>query len=332
MPRIFTQKDAPAAGLAGERVALIGFGNQGRAHAANLRDGGTEPLLGLRPGGGSWNSARELGFTVLTPAEAARKADILVMLTPDETQAELYEREIRPHLRPGSALSFAHGFAVGFGLLEPADGIDVFLVAPKAQGRALRRLYEEGHGAAALIAVEKDTSGRAWERALAYAAALGCLRTGAFETRFREEAVSDLFGEQSVLCGGLSELVRAAFDTLVARGYSPEVAYFECLHEVKILADLLHARGIDGMRDVISGTALYGDLTRGRRIVDESVRARMSELLDEIESGDFAREWVAENAAGRPQLDKRRREDAEHAIEEAGRKVRALMPWLEEDS
>jgi ketol-acid reductoisomerase len=331
MPRLFTHENAPVEGLANRCIALLGFGNQGAAHAANLRDEGAEPLIGLRPGGASWNSAVQKGFTVVECDEAARRADVLILLTPDETQAAVYAAEIQPHLREGAALGFAHGFSVGFGLLKPRQDLDVFMVAPKAQGRAVRRLYEAGHGAAALVAVEQDATGKAWEITLAYAAALGCLRTGAFETRFREEAVSDIFGEQSVLCGGLAELVRAAFDTLVAKGYQPEIAYFECLHEVKILADLMHARGIAGARELISGTALYGDLTRGRRLIDAGVRERMKAMLAEIESGDFAREWIAEHEAGRPHLEERRREDAGHAIEEAGRRVRSLMPWLEEE-
>jgi len=331
MSRLYTQKDAPEGGLAGERVVLAGFGNQGRAHAANLRDSGVEPLIALRPGGPSWKAAAEAGFAVATLAEAAAEADILVMLTPDESQAELYEAEIRPHLRPGAALGFAHGFSVGFGLLDPGPEMDIFLVAPKAQGLKVRELYKTGKGAAALVAVERDASGRAWPRALAYAEALGCLRTGALETTFREEAVSDLFGEQAVLCGGLSELIRAAFDTLVARGYDPAIAYFETLHEVKILADLIYAKGIDGMRRHISGTALWGDLSRGRRIIDAGTRERMAALLDEIESGDFAREWVEEHRSGRPRLRARLEADAGHPIEEAGRRVRALMPWLKEE-
>ena len=329
--RRFDSNDTPPKGLTGKRVAIVGYGNQGRAHAANLRDEGVDLVVGAREGGPSWNSAREAGFEVLVPAEAAAVADILLLLTPDETQATFYDAEIRPHLRAGSALGFAHGFAVGFGLLDPGPEIDLFLVAPKAQGRTVRSLYKEGRGAAALIGVERDATGHAWEIALAYAAALGCLRTGALETSFREEAVSDLFGEQAVLCGGLSELVRAAYDTLVDRGYSAEIAYFECLHEVKILADLMHAKGIDGMRRHISGTALYGDLTRGRRVIDESTRARLGELLSEIESGDFAREWVAEAAAGSPRLRELQAKDAAHGIEEAGRKVRSMMPWLEDD-
>lgn len=330
MARIFDWRDAPADGLAGRRIAIIGYGNQGRAHAANLRDEGLAPLIGARPVGRAWNSAREAGFETLAPAAAAAAADIVLLLTPDETQAALYASEIRPHLKAGAALGFAHGFAVGFGLLDPGPGIDVFLVAPKAQGRMVRRLYTEGRGAAALVAVHQDATGGAWQTALAYAAALGCLRTGALATSFREEAVSDLFGEQAVLCGGLSELVRAAFDTLVARGYAPEIAYFECLHEVKILADLIYAKGIDGMRGMISGTALYGDLTRGKRVVDAALRGRLADMLGEIESGDFAREWVAEAAAGAPRLTALRSADAAHPIEAAGRRVRSLMPWLDD--
>ena len=332
MPRLHTEKDRPAAGLAGRRVAVVGFGNQGAAHAACLRDEGADLVVGARPDGPSWNRAAEAGFTVLDAPSAARGADVLMLLTPDETQAELFEAGIRPHLKPGAALGFAHGFAVGFGLLDPGPGTDVFLVAPKAQGDAVRRLYNEGRGAAALVAVERDATGKAWETCLAYAGALGCLRTGAFETSFREEAVSDIFGEQAVLCGGLSELIRAGFDTLVERGVQPEIAYFECLHEVKILADLVHRRGIEGMRGRISGTALYGDLTRGKRVVDDRVRATMRALLDEVDSGEFAREWVAERRAGGEKLAALRRADAEHPIEAAGRAVRALMPWLEEEA
>jgi len=331
MPRHFSHKDAPANGLAGARVVLAGFGNQGRAQAENLRDSGANPLLGLREGGPSWQLATELGFQVANVAEAAAQADILMMLTPDETQAELYEAEIRPNLRPGKALGFSHGFAVGFGILDPDPETDIFLVAPKAQGLKVRELYIEGRGAAALLAVHQDASGRAWERTLAYAEAIGCLRSGALETSLREEAISDLFGEQAVLCGGLSELIRAAFDTLVARGYDPEIAYFETLHEVKILADLIHAGGIDGMRRHISGTALWGDLSRGRRVVDGGTRERMEALLDDIESGRFAREWVEEHRNGRPRLRERLEADAAHPIESAGKRVRALMPWLKEE-
>jgi len=265
-------------------------------------------------------------------AEAAAEADILMMLTPDETQAELYDTEIRGRLRPGAALGFAHGFALGFGLLDPEPELDLFMVAPKAQRLKGRQLYREDRGAAALIAVERDFSGRAWQRALAYAHALGCLRSGAVETSLRAEAVSDLFGEQAVLCGGMSELIRAAFDTLLARGYDPEIAYFETLHEVKIIADLIHRKGIDGMRRHISGTALWGDLSRGRRIIDESVRGRMEEILEDIESGRFAREWVEEHRSGRETLRESLEADAEHPIEEAGRRVRSFMPWLEEEA
>ena len=331
MAKLFSEKDAPPHGLAGRRVAIVGFGNQGAAHASNLRDSGVDVIVGARRGGVSWNSAREQGFTVLSPAEAAGAAPVLLLLTPDETQVELYEAEIRPNLAKGAALGFAHGFAVGFGLLDPGPDLDVFLVAPKAQGLKVSELYGKGRGALALVAVHRDFTGTAWDTALAYAAAIGCLRSGAIETSFREEAVSDLFGEQAVLCGGLGELVRAAFDTLVARGHNPEIAYIECLHEVKILADLLYKRGIAGMRGKISSTALYGDATRGPRVIDEGTRARMAEILDEIESGDFAREWIAENAAGRPQLNRRLALDAEHPIEAAGKRVRDLMPWLEEE-
>ena len=330
MARRYDLSDAPPRGLDGQRVILAGYGNQGRAQAANLRDSGANLALALRPGP-SRDAALAAGFTVLDPAEGARQADILMLLLPDEVQAEVYAAELGPHLRPGAALGFAHGFAVGFGLLEADPGLDLFLVAPKAQGLELRRLYRHGRGAAALVAVHRDASGRALERALAYAEAIGCLRTGVLETSFREEAVSDLFGEQAVLCGGLSELIRAAFDTLVQRGYDPEIAYFETLHEVKILADLIHSRGIDGMRGQISGTALYGDLSRGRRVIDAETRARMAGLLDEIESGDFAREWIDEHGRGRPSLEKARAADAAHPIEAAGREVRAMMPWLEEE-
>ena len=330
MARRYHESDAPPGGLGSQRVVLVGFGNQGRAQAENLRDSGANLALALRTGP-SRDAALEAGFTVLDPVEGAREADILMLLLPDEVQADFYNAELAPHLRPGAALGFAHGFAVGFDLLEPAPELDVFLVAPKAQGMKVRELYRQGRGAAALIAVHRDAGGRALERALAYAAAIGCLRTGALETSFREEAVSDLFGEQAVLCGGLSELIRAAFDTLVERGYDPEVAYFETLHEVKILADLIHSRGIDGMRRHISGTALYGDLTRGRRVIDGGTRERLAVLLDEIETGAFAREWLDEHRRGCPLLEKVRAADAAHPIEAAGRKVRAMMPWLEEE-
>lgn len=329
MARLYTIEDRPSAGLAGERVVLAGFGNQARAHAANLRDSGANLALALRESGESAARARGEGYEVLGLEEGAAEADLFVLLIPDESQPDFY-RSLESRLKPGTALGFAHGFAIGFGLIEVRKDLDCFLVAPKAQGLKVRELFEEGKGAAALISVHQDASGRAMERALSYADAIGCLRSAAFETTFREEAVSDLFGEQAVLCGGMSELIRASFDTLVDAGYSPEIAYFETLHEMKILADLIYRKGIDGMRRHISGTALYGDLSRGRRVIDEGTRKRLRDMLKEIESGEFAREWMDEHRSGRPLIGKRMDEDAQHEIESAGKKVRSLMPWLEE--
>ena len=331
--RVFYDRDADLNLIKGKKVAIIGYGSQGHAHALNLKDSGVaEVAIGLRPGSSSAAKAEGEGLKVMSVADAAAWADVVMMLTPDELQAEIWENELKPNMKQGSALFFAHGLNIHFNLIEPRADMDICMVAPKGPGHTVRAEYKRGAGVPCLVAIAQDATGNAHDLSLSYASAIGGGRAGIIETTFREECETDLFGEQTVLCGGLSELIRAAFDTLVARGYAPEIAYFECLHEVKILADLIHAKGIAGMRGHISGTALYGDLTRGRRVVDDGVRARMASILDEIESGDFAREWVAEAAAGAPRLKARQAADAEHAIEAAGRRVRAMMPWLEEDA
>jgi ketol-acid reductoisomerase len=322
--KVFAATDRVRDGLRDATVAVLGYGNQGHAHALNLRDAGTHVVVGARPGGEGDRAARADGFEVMDLARATAVADVVVILLPDEAQADAFAREIGPNLRPGAALVFAHGFAVAFGGVAPPAGHDVVLVAPKGQGHFLRRSFVEGNGVPCLLAVGTDASGDALQTALSYAERLGCLRAGAIETTFREEAITDLFGEQAVLCGGVPELVKAAFETLVARGYAPEVAYIECLQELKIIADLMYEGGLAHMRARISRTAAWGSFESGPRVVGGEARRALEAILDDIESGRFARDWLEEARTGQKQLAARMRAEADHDIERAGRVARAL--------
>jgi ketol-acid reductoisomerase len=314
--------------IAGRRVAVIGYGSQGHAHALNLKDSGVDVRVGLRPGSASWAKAEEAGLRVVAIDQAAKEADLVMILLPDTEQAAVYESAIGPNLDDGDALFFAHGFNIHFDQISPPPGVDVGMVAPKGPGHLLRRTFTEGGGVPSLVAVAQDATGKARDLGLSYAHALGATRAGVLETTFEEETETDLFGEQVVLCGGLTALVTAGFETLVAAGYQPESAYFECLHELKLIVDLMYEQGISGMRFSISDTAEYGDMTRGPRIIDESVRAEMGRILDEIRDGRFAAEWVAENRAGRKRFEQLRAEGAAHPIEKVGAELRAMMPFV----
>ena len=309
-------------------IAVIGYGSQGRAHALNLRDSGYNVIVGARPDGASFQKARADGLQVFDPATAASKADLVALLTPDMQQPQVFEDAIKPNLRPGGALLFAHGFNVHFGQIKPEAVWDIILVAPKGPGALVRREYEAGHGVPCLVAVHQDVSGQALMRAQDYAHGIGGARGGLITTSFAEETETDLFGEQAVLCGGVTELVVRGFETLVEAGYQPEVAYFECMHELKLIVDLLHEGGMAKMHQFISETAQYGDLTRGPRIVDAGTKARMKEILEEIKTGQFAREWVAEYKSGNQQYQALKEADLKHPIETVGEKLRARMPWL----
>jgi ketol-acid reductoisomerase len=328
MATIYYDKDASLDMLAGKRLAVLGYGSQGRAHARNLSDSGLEVTVGLRKDGPSWERAEQDGMSVATLPEACSGADLVALLIPDQHQAEAYRESVEPNLKPGAALLFAHGFNVHFGQILPPDDADVVMVAPKAPGALVRRTYEGGAGTPALVAVQRDATGSAHERALAYAKGLGCTRAGVIETTFAEETETDLFGEQAVLCGGVSRLVQAGFETLVEAGYQPEIAYFECLHELKLIVDLLYEGGFQKMRHDVSDTAEYGDLTRGKRVVGPEVEAAMSAILEEVRSGEFAREWVLEGRAGTPVLEAERRRQARHPIEDVGARLREMMPWM----
>jgi ketol-acid reductoisomerase len=328
--RIYYDHDAERARLTGRTFAVIGFGSQGHAHALNLKESGARVIVGLRPGGRSWAQARAAGLEVRPVAEAAQTADVIMMLVPDQDGRAVYESSVAPGLAPGKTLMFAHGFNIHFGEIAPPPGVDVSMVAPKSPGHLVRSEYEAGRGVPGLVAVYQDASGQALANALAYAAGIGCTRAGVIETSFREETETDLFGEQAVLCGGTSALVKAGFETLVQAGYSPAMAYFECLHELKLIVDLMYRGGLKFMRYSISDTAEYGDYTRGPRIVTEETRAEMRRILQEIQDGRFAREWLAENRVGRPNFDHMRQADDEHPIEKVGRQLRAMMPWSEE--
>ena len=320
--------DADAGLIAGRKVAVIGYGSQGHGHALNLRDSGVDVRVGLRAGSSSQRKAEEAGLRVVPIDQAAAVAVVVMILGPDTEAAAVYEESIAPHLPGGDAVLFAHGFNIRFGLINPAEGIDVAMVAPKGPGHLLRRTYEEGGGIPCLIAVGADASGKARDLALSYASAIGGTRAGVLETTFAEETETDLFGEQVVLCGGLTSLVQAGFETLVDAGYQPEAAYFECLHEVKLIVDLMYEQGIAGMRYSISDTAEYGDVTRGPRIIDDHVRAEMRRVLDEIQSGAFAEEWVAESRGGRTRFEQLRQQGREHPIEQVGERLRGMMPWI----
>ncbi|HEV8115612.1 MAG TPA: ketol-acid reductoisomerase [Acidimicrobiales bacterium] len=322
------EKDADSSLIAGRKVAVIGYGSQGHAHALNLRDSGVDVRVGLRTGSGSWPKAEEAGLRVMTVAEASAEADLVMILLPDTEQKRVYEAEIAPHLSDGDAVFFAHGFNIRFERINPAAGLDVAMVAPKGPGHLVRRTYTEGGGVPALIAVHADASGKARDLALSYAAAIGGARAGVLDTTFTEETETDLFGEQVVLCGGVTALVQAGFETLVEAGYQPESAYFECLHELKLIVDLMYENGIGGMRFSISDTAEYGDLTRGPRIVNETVKAEMRKILGEIQDGTFAKEWVAEDEAGRPNYKALKAKGEAHQIETVGKELRSLMPFI----
>jgi ketol-acid reductoisomerase len=318
--------------LADQTIAILGYGSQGRAHALNLKDSGFAPRIGLRPGGKTWKTAEADGFAPMTPAEATKGADLVMILAPDMAQAALYRDHVAPNLKEGALLLFAHGFAIHFGLIHPPGSADVALIAPKAPGALVRRTYAEGHGVPCLLAVHQDATGTAKARALAYAAGIGGLRAAVFETTFRDETETDLFGEQAVICGGVTELVAAGFETLTDAGYPAEIAYFECLHELKLIVDLLHEGGMARMHKFISETASYGDLTRGPRIIDAGARQRMKEILGEIQSGAFAREWINEQENGRPNYETKRAADLAHPIEAIGRDLRNRMAWLPKES
>ncbi|WP_018504502.1 ketol-acid reductoisomerase [Parafrankia discariae] len=331
MVEIYYDDDANLDNLADRKVAVIGFGSQGHAHALNLRDSGVDVRVGLPETSTSRAKAQEQGLRVVTPAEASAEADIIMILTPDTTHRKIYAESIAPHLTPGKALAFGHGLNIRYGLIEPPAGVDVFMVAPKGPGHLVRRVFVEGKGVPVLVAVEADATGKALDIALAYAKGIGGTRAGALRTTFTEETETDLFGEQAVLCGGASALVQAGFETLVEAGYTPEVAYFECLHELKLIVDLMYEGGISQMRYSISDTAEYGDVTRGPRVITPAVKIEMRRILDEIQDGTFAREWIAEDDAGRPTFTKLVEEGKQHPIEQVGAKLRPMMSWIAKD-
>ena len=328
--QMYYDNDANLELLSDKTVAVIGYGSQGHAHSLNLAESGVKVVVGLRSGSQRRAEAEAAGLEVADVAEASKRGDIAVILINDEVQKAVYEADIRPHLEAGNALAFAHGFNIHFGQVVPPANVDVFMVAPKGPGHLVRRVYQQGGGVPGLLAVYQDATGRAHEVGLAYAKGIGCGRAGVIETTFREETETDLFGEQVVLCGGLTELIRAGFDTLVEAGYQPEVAYFECLHEVKLIVDLIYEGGIANMRSSISDTAEFGDLTRGRRVITEQTRAEMKQILADVQNGHFAREWLAENQVGRPVYNAIKRRDSEHLIETVGTRLRAMMSWLDD--
>src|SRR5271168_3050850 len=327
--RVYYDRDADVNLVKSKKVAIIGYGSQGHAHANNLRDSGVKDVVvALRPGSASIKKAEEAGLRVMNSAEAAKWADIVMVLTPDELQAALYAGELKPNMRPGTAIAFAHGLNIHFKLIEARPDMDVFMIAPKGPGHTVRSEYLRGGGVPCLVAVDQNPSGNALEIALSYASAIGGGRAGVIETSFKEECETDLFGEQTVLCGGLTSLIVAGYETLVEAGYAPEMAYFECLHEVKLIVDLIYEGGIANMRYSISNTAEYGDYKTGPRIVTEETKKEMKRVLDDIQSGRFARDWVLENKAGQPSFKATRSKNAAHPIEEVGEKLRAMMPWI----
>jgi len=327
--RVYYDRDADVGLIKSKKIVIVGFGSQGHAHALNLRDSGCPDVaVALRPGSPSAAKAEAQGFKVMSPADAATWADIVMVLTPDELQADLYRDHLGPNMRQGAALAFAHGLNVHFSLIEPRQDLDVFMIAPKGPGHTVRGEYQKGGGVPCLVAIHQNPSGNALEVALSYASAIGGGRSGVIETTFKEECETDLFGEQAVLCGGLTALVTAGFETLVEAGYAPEMAYFECLHEVKLIVDLMYEGGIANMRYSISNTAEYGDYTRGPRVITDETKAEMKRILDDIQSGRFARDWVLENKAGQASFKAMRRRAAEHEIEQVGERLRGMMPWI----
>jgi ketol-acid reductoisomerase len=323
--------DADLSLLEGKTVAILGYGSQGHAHALNLHDSGVNVVVGLRPDSSSVDKAKADGLEVDTIADAASRGDVVMILLPDEKQAEIWESEIKDGIAPGNLLLFAHGFSIHFGQIDPGPEVDVAMVAPKGPGHLVRRQFTEGKGVPGLVAVHQDASGNARDLALAYAKGIGCTRGGVIETSFKDETETDLFGEQSVLCGGVTELVRAGYETLTEAGYDPRLAYFECLHELKLIVDLMYEKGITGMRYSISNTAEYGDLTRGKRVIGDPTRAAMKQILSEIQSGEFAKEWIAENQAGQENFQRMREEGKNQQVEVVGRELRASMDWIDQE-
>ena len=329
MAKMFYEKDTNLGLLQGKKVAVIGFGSQGHAHALNLHESGVDVVVGLYEGSKSWDKVKEAGLEVATTAEAAKKADIIMILVPDEKQAKLYREEIEPYLEEGNALVFAHGFNIHFKQIVPPSNVDVFMIAPKGPGHMVRRTYTEGSGVPCLIAVEQDYSGKAKDLALAYANGIGGARAGVLETTFKDETETDLFGEQAVLCGGVTALIKAGFETLVEAGYAPENAYCECMHEMKLIVDLMYQGGMAAMRYSISDTAEYGDYVTGSRIITDETKKEMKQVLTEIQDGTFAKKWLLENQVGRPTFNAMRRMEAEHPIEKVGKELREMMSWID---
>ena len=329
MTKMYWESDANATALKGKTVAVLGYGSQGRAHAMNLRDSGVNVVLGLRAGGKTWQQAEQDKWVPQEPKQAVANADVVVILVPDMAQEALYNEFVAPNLKDGGTVLFAHGFNVHYKLIKPKETLDVVMIAPKGPGALVRSQYEEGCGVPCLLAVHQNASGKAFDTALAYAHAIGGTKAGVLETTFAEETETDLFGEQAVLCGGVTELIAAGFDTLVKAGYKPEVAYFECLHEVKLIVDLIYAGGFAKMHEFVSETAKYGDLTRGPRIVDSNVKATMQKVLEEIQDGTFANEWIEENKKGLPNYKRLLEADLNHPVEQVGKKLRANMSWLQ---
>ena len=329
MAKMFYENDTNLGLLQGKKIAVIGFGSQGHAHALNLHESGVDVIVGLYEGSKSWNKAKEAGLEVTTTSEAAKNADIIIILVPDEKQAKLYREEIEPYLEDGNALVFAHGFNIHFKQIVPPSNVDVFMIAPKGPGHMVRRTYTEGSGVPCLIAVEQDYSGKAKDLALAYANGIGGARAGVLETTFKDETETDLFGEQAVLCGGVTALIKAGFETLVEAGYAPENAYFECMHEMKLIVDLMYQGGMAAMRYSISDTAEYGDYVTGSRIITDETKKEMKQVLTEIQDGTFAKKWLLENQVGRPTFNAMRRMEAEHPIEKVGKELREMMSWID---
>jgi len=328
MVTIYYDKDADLKYLKNKKIAVIGYGSQGMAQSQCLKDSGLNVVVGLRKDGASWKQAKKDGLTVATVEDAAKQADVIQMLIPDEIQGKVYREQIEKYMKKGKTLMFSHGFNINYGMIKPGEDIDVIMIAPKSPGHLVRRMYQEGKGVPSLIAVEKDYSGKAHEVGLAYAKGIGSTRAGVIETTFKEETETDLFGEQVDLCGGVTEMIKASFETLVDAGYQPEIAYFETLHELKLIVDLLYEGGMTNMWDSVSDTAQYGGLTRGKRVINDRSRIEMWRTLEEIQDGTFAKEWVLENMAGRPVFNKLTEMDAEHPIEKVGKELRAMMPWL----
>ena len=329
MARLFYDQDADLGLLTTKTIAVIGYGSQGHAHARNLHDSGVKVMVGLRKNSAFWKRAQKDGLRVVTVPEAAKQADIMMILIPDDKQREMYDNDIAPHLRKGQALAFGHGFNIHFGQIEPPKDVDVFMVAPKGPGHLVRRTYEQGAGVPCLMAIHQNASKKAKKVALAYAKGIGGTRAGVLETNFKEETETDLFGEQVVLCGGVTELIRSGYDTLVDAGYDPNLAYFECLHELKLIVDLFYQGGLSYMRYSISNTAEYGDYSRGPRIVTDETRKEMKRILHEVQTGQFAKEWILENRAGAASFKAIRRIERNHPVEEVGRKLRRLMTWVD---